>query len=256
MPIRRINFTNRKKIKRKDAKIFIHPSDNGSLTFDANLHLDRYGFPKEAKVSIEAYRQTSWMRFPFGPVSNINPPFDRSLTEFDSPEIIRFRIKVTSANKPKGVLLAEADQIQPEFHEKDKEDQFPLLSAKPDGDLENQIYKIDYSDRPILLINSKAGDWRSIARSPAFISLAYPSILREIMNRILYVEKHFDTEDVGDWRSQWLLLAINMPGVYEMPDELDKDKIDDWISEAVFAFCRHFNIKEKFSNYWTEEDDK
>lgn len=255
MAIRRINYTNKKRINQKDVKIHVYPSDNGSPIFDANLNLNKYKLPQESKVFVEAYRQTSWMRFDFGEIGNIQSTSNRVLTEFDVPEVIRFRVKVTSADQTNGLLLAEADQIQPSFPEEEEDERFSLLPAKPDEDLQDQVYKLNLDDRPILLINSKVGDWRTVARDPVFISLVYPNVLREILNRILYVEAHFDTDLMSDWRSQWLYFASRLPGVSEPPDEQQVDKIDDWINEAVSAFCRYFDIQEHFMSYWLSEGE-
>lgn len=255
MAIRRFNYTNRKRINQKDVKIYVYPGDNGFPVFDANLDLNKYNLPEESQIYLEAYRQTSWMRFNFGTVGNIQTPSDRELTEFDSPEIIRFRVRVSSMRSPKGVLLAEADKIRPKFPEEESDERYSLLPAKPDEDLQDQVFKLNWDDRPILLINSKVGDWRSVARDPLFVSLAYPSVLREILNRIIHVEKHFDIDLMSDWRSQWLYFVTKLPGVSDLPEEHDADKIDIWIDEAVSAFSRHFNIQDKFMNYWINEGE-
>lgn len=255
MAVRRINYTDKKRINKKDIKVHVYPSDNGSPEFDVNLDLSNYKLPEESKIFVEAYRQTSWMRFDFGTVGKIQSPPNRKLSEFDVPEVIRFRIKVTSADQPQGVLLAEADQIQPSFPEEDDDERFSLLPAKPDKDLQDEVYKLNLDDRPILLINSKVGDWRTVARDPTFISLVYPNVLREVLNRILYIEKHFDTDLMSDWRSQWLHFASELPGVSDLPDEQQVEKVDDWIDEAVSAFCRRFEIQEKFMNYWLSEGE-
>lgn len=256
MAIRRINYTNRKRISQKDVKIYVYPSDNDSPTFDANLGLDKYDLPEDSQVYVEAYRQTSWMRFNYGSVGKIQTPSDRELTEFDSPEVIRFRVRVTSVKNPKGVLLAEADKIRPQFPEEESDERYSLLPAKPDEDLQDQVFKLNWDDRPILLINSEVGDWRSVARDPVFVSLVYPSVLREILNRIIHVEKHFDVDLMSDWKSQWLHFASHLPGVSDLPEEDETVKFDDWIDEAVSAFCRHFNIQEQFMNYWVSEGEK
>lgn len=254
MAVRRIHYTNRKKIDRKDIKIHLNYSDKKSPTFAANINLDNYRLPQKSKVFIEAYRQTSWMRFDFGTVANIKSPHDTILSEFDVPDVIRFRIKVTSVEQPKGVLLAEADQIQPIFPEEKEDERFSLLPTKSDESLEDQIYQLNFDDRPILLINSKVGDWRTVARDPVFISLVYPSVLREILNRIIYVEEHFDTDLMSDWKSQWLYFASKIPGVDDLPNEHQIERYDDWINEVVSAFCRYNNIHESYMNYWLSED--
>ena len=42
---------------------------DGMLSFDAKLDLTGYDLPDDARVFVEAYRQTSFMRFPHGTVA-------------------------------------------------------------------------------------------------------------------------------------------------------------------------------------------
>jgi hypothetical protein len=254
MAVRRINYINRKRISQKDVEVYVYPSDNGISAFDVNLNISKYNLPEEAHLYVEAYRQTSWMRFRFGNVGDIKMPSNRQLSEFNVPEVIRFRVKVTSKTDPKGVLLAEADQIQPKFPEEEADERFSLLPVRPDEDLRDQIYKLNMDDRPILLINPKVGDWRSVARNPLFISLVYPNLLREILTRIFYVEEYFDIDLMSDWRSQWIYFATKLPGTSDPPAETQRDKIEDWINEVVSAFCRKFSIQKKFMNHWANGD--
>ena len=249
MAVRKFNYTGRKRILWKDVKLFIHSESNGTHTFDANLNLNPYELPRDAAVVIEAYRQTTWMRFSCGTVNNVMMPDSRELSEFDSPEVILFRVKVISGDHPRGKLLAMADQIHPQRIE-GEDKHISLLPVKPCDEIK-EIYRISFSGpKPVLEINSRTGDWRSLAKSPGFISLAYPSSLREILNRILYIEKVFDIDDLSDWRCQWLFFSKRLPGIESLPDNQEKDIIDDWIDEVATAFCRKFNIMEYFNRHW------
>ena len=180
--IRRFNYTHRIRIRRKDVRITLE-EDNGKFSFDADLSaLAGYELPPESLVFVEAYRQTNWMRFDFGQVGAIAPQKNRALSQFDSPEGLLFRVKVT----PKGdihTLLAEADRIPLMRPDEAEGERIPLLPVKPQK-LGEEIYRVDFSgDRPLLLINSEAGNYTDIGRSPAFVSLVYPAVLREILTR-------------------------------------------------------------------------
>src|SRR3989442_1117841 len=94
--IRRINYTGRRRISRDDVKIVLYESNGSPAKFDAKLELASYGLPDDAIIFVEAYRQTFLMRFNFGTVSKIEQPSDHFLAEFESPEGILFRVKVTS----------------------------------------------------------------------------------------------------------------------------------------------------------------
>ena len=112
--LRRFNYTNRVRILHEDVRFSLH-DEGGCWSFDAVLNLGDYELPADALVCVEAYRQTTWMRFDYGTVSEQVVPANRGLTEFDSPEDIRFRVRVTSRGTeedPHGLLLAEADRVQ------------------------------------------------------------------------------------------------------------------------------------------------
>ncbi|MEY2878027.1 MAG: hypothetical protein RLZZ15_407, partial [Verrucomicrobiota bacterium] len=66
--IRQINHTGRKRISRDAVRISLREAD-GRLAFDASLKLGEYSLPPDAHVWVEAYRQASWMQFPWGRVS-------------------------------------------------------------------------------------------------------------------------------------------------------------------------------------------
>lgn len=255
MTIRRFHYTGRKRINHQDAKVFINQPENGSAEFDAVLSLSSYALPPEAEVSVEAYRQTSWMRFSCGTISSVSIPDDRKLVEFDSPDGLLFRVRVTQPGKPQGLLLAEADQIRPRLPEDAEQDRIPIIQTMP-FDLEQEIYRVDYSDRPVLLINSLTGDWRAVTRTPVFISLVLPAVMREILTRILLFAEDYDIEDLTDWRSQWVSFAMTLPGIGSPPPDEDDTEIVAWIDEAVTAFCRRFSTFQKFKEYWTEEESQ
>lgn len=250
MTIRRLNYTDRKRLGQAHVKVYLYTAGNGPAEFDTDLSLGDYGLPPNAIVAVEAYRQTSWMRFPWGTVGHLQPPGDRRLLEFDYPEGILFRVRVTSVDTPQGVLLAETDKIRPRRPEDVEEQRVSLLPVKPDDDLREQIFRVDFDDHPILLINSRLGDWRSVGRDPVFASLVFPAAMREILTRILRIERYFETEDPGDWRSQWLQFSAGLPGVPTPPSEDEIDRIDDWIDGAVDTFCRRLDIYRRFEGWW------
>jgi hypothetical protein len=194
------------------------------------------------------------MRFSFGTVAQPGAQDDLVLDEFDSPEGLLFRVRVTSQIESKGLLLAEADRIRPRSAELEEEIRMPLLTVKSSDDLDQQLFCVDFEADPILLINSKVGDWRATARDPVFASLSYSATLREILTRILIIDEYMETEDDEDWRSQWLNFAGALPGVPELSENSDEDTLEDWINEAVESFCRQFRMTDSFLQYyWTEE---
>ena len=132
--LRRFNYTGRVRLLREDVKFKLKNESNGAWSFEATLALDEYELPNDALVAVEAYRQTSWMRFDFGTIGAILQPSDRQLTEFDSPEDILFRVRVTSPGTPEephGLLLAEADRGDCFPRKNSKTDEFHYYQCCP-----------------------------------------------------------------------------------------------------------------------------
>lgn len=248
MPLRRINFTGRKRLNARDVDIRVHDNTDKPAFGITKLCLRAYDLPANARVYVEAYRQMSFMRFPCGTVAQPELSACLELTEFDSPEAIRFRVKVTDTEERKGRILAELDGLKDIRLES-------LLPVRPSPEMEHEIFRLDFADDgPTLLINEKLEDWKNVAGAPPFVSLVYPGVLRAILTRILCIEKEYLTiEDMEDWRSQWIRFVQGQPGIAEMipgtGDENDGD-VQDWIEEAVSAFCKHNQIHSSFVRYW------
>jgi hypothetical protein len=250
--IRRLNYTGRVRILREDVRIVVTARDDRPATYTAELDLADYGFPDDARIYVEAYRQTSWMRFPFGTVGTLGPPSSTDLTEFDTPEGVLFRVRITAAGDGSGKLLGEADRIRGRKTDERDEGVEPLLPVRP-ADLGSEVWQLEISDQPRLLINKDFWDWKAVATAPEFVSLVLPAVLREILRTILVEEKHFDTDD-DDPYSRWLRFTASIPGVPDIPDsKAEDDKLKEWISDAVSAFCRHRGILDRFVTFWRSE---
>jgi hypothetical protein len=239
MPIRRLNFTKRRRIARDDVDIVVH-EDTSPPNFDVQLKLASYGFPSDARVFVEAYRQTTLLRFDFGTTGATSQPADMSLAAFESAAAIRFRVRVTSASDQQGLLIGLADKI-PGRNPEDKPDKrHPLLPSRPD-DLGEELWRVEFgSDTTYLVINNQLPDWKETARDPWFRAAVFPAAMRRILERILLVEKHTDTDD-EDWRSRWLQFASSLPGSGPVPR--DSDEYNDWVEDATAAFARRARLR-------------
>lgn len=243
MAIKRINFTNRRRIHRRDARIEIRQDAESVASFDVDLRLDSYSLPNDGLVFVEAYRQTSWMRFPWGTVDCLSQPDDRRLVEFGQPEGIYFRVRVTSPEKPRGLLLAQADGIRPtDSSVPDDQGRVPLLPVRPGEDLDDEVYRLDLESRPVLVINKTLGDWRAVARDDVFQALVYPSILREVLTLVHRIEGCALDDDDEDWRGQWLRFARGFSQARDLSEE-------EWITEVVESFARRSRLVDKVKPY-------
>ena len=66
--LRKLNFTERAKIPRSHVRVSLRRGDDGILVFDPQLSFDGVGVVATARVFIEAYYRTSFMRFDCGSV--------------------------------------------------------------------------------------------------------------------------------------------------------------------------------------------
>lgn len=243
MAVRRINYTDRKRVALADAEFILRTNPNGSASFDARIDLARYEFPGDARVFVEAYRQTTLMRFDFGTVSTPEVPADRTLSEFETPDEVMFRLRVTAASGNPGMMLGEADQIRPRQQGEEPDRRIPLLPSVPD-DLGEEIWRIEFDANTWLKVNNRLPDWKETARSPVFRALVYPAAMRQILERILLIEKFTATDDPEDWRSRWLQFAERLPGSRAVPRAADEH--EEWIENAVSAFARQSALRTRF----------
>ena len=183
MPIRRLNYTKRKKLRRDDVDIVISQSDQGTNSFEATLRLASYRFPENAALSVEAYRRTRVMRFSLGTVSLPAHGVRCELSDFDSDEDILFRVKVTDVADRPGVLLGHADKLRARRPDELPEKRIPLLPPIP-SDLEEEVWRLEFDSEPRLLINSRLPDWKETVKSNAFRALVYPTVVREVLTRV------------------------------------------------------------------------
>lgn len=249
MPIRRINYTKRRRILQKDVQFVIREQD-GAPAFDASLNLSDYRFPADARVFVEAYRQTTVIRFDFGTVGVPTPPPHRYIAEFDTIDAVLFRVRVTAASDNRGIVLGEADQIKPHAPDEVPDQRIPLLPIRPD-DLGEEVWRIEFSESAVhLLINKRVGNWKEIAANPHFKSLVYPAAMRSILEHVLRVEEVNTPDDPEDWRSRWIRFAMQLPGSSQIP--IDRSEYTDWIDDAVSAFARKNTL---MSSYIAQESE-
>ncbi len=244
---RTFNYTGRKKIERRDVSITLR-EDRGALVFDADLRLSGYKFPRIAEVWLEAHRQNVWMQFAWGTISALRQPTDRKLTEFEVADGILFRVRVV---QPQGnehhKLLGEADGLHFVKAGEASDRQRPLLRADPDT-LDHLLWKLDMeSDPPRLLVNKDAKpSYNEVARSPQFISLVYPEVLRRLLTEALIEKEWTEDDDEGGWTSDWMRFARNLGTPWPPPPPDSEPECVGWVEEAVAAFA----LRNQLRNVW------
>lgn len=260
MPIRSLNYTGRRRITREEVSLRLNQLPDKTSAFDADIKLEKsHALPENAVVCVEAYRgsSASWMRFPFGTVGALKPPVDRRLTDFDGTDGIRFRIKVTSPEKDQGLLLAEADALSPRMPDEEEPSRQSILPVRSDKNLGKRVWRLDFKDEPVLLVNSALGEKWDVVRDQAFIVLVIPEVLEAILVRVLLVDKYRD-DDVDEenegWHSKWLRFVQSIPGMTDRPDTDEKVVLEDWIEGIVGAFSRKLRILDQYEGYRNRSD--
>lgn len=263
--IRRLNYTGRKRILREHAEILLSTQEDGNWTFAASLRLGTYGLPTDAPVVVEAYRQTTWRRFDFGNVEHPVPNDDCSLSDFGTAQGVKFRVKVVDCGverepRSPAKILALADRILPQRREgrQDPADSLLAVDWGEDDEFRHHPWRLQFGEdsEPLLRVSKfLIADRDAFVRSPHFISLVAPELLRSILVRILLVDK-FDIRDGGGGsRTLWVLFASALPGMRQPPSD-DSGEIEEWIDRAAVEFSRQIDVRTRFASWWAEDERK
>jgi hypothetical protein len=240
--IRRLNYTGPKSIPRSRVTIRIVIMPSGEQAFTAHYDLRGMRFARGARVYIEAHNADSYMRFDFGSVGEPAVPRDTRLTDITARPLAKFRLKVVDETEQAGLLRGVADKIIPLRPDEDLEQKQSLLPVDF-RDLGERVWRLDLSDWPVLEPNNRIDDIAEAARSSGgFLGLLYPEVLRRILHEAVIVQEVTDPElNDDDWTCLWLRFACAMPGVSPpptAPGPQQVEMLDEWIEDAVQAFCR------------------
>lgn len=231
--IRRINQTGRARILREHVRISTSRHPERPSTFTVKLDLESYELPSHANVFLEAYRETSWMRFHVGTVGQLDLT-EFTLSEFDGVDGVLFRVKVVSADA-EAKILAEADAISGSSDLDGDAPHHSLLPVKGE-DLGDLIWWLEL-DPPLLKVNSNVGDWKGAVRSAAFDALVLPIVFRDIL-RAAAAQDGADSGDLDSWWGRWLRFAESLEGVTAFDPGAGEEEREDWIEQAVRSFSR------------------
>jgi len=249
--IRKFNYTNRKKVA-SDSITFILNTDKKIKDFDVQINLQEYNFPDHAKIYVEAYYKTNYMRFAFGTVSKISPPSNTYLFDLINTDLIYFRVKVVDETSTIGRLIALASGLEPKNLEDNTKNRMSILKVNYDADLGQRLYHLeldDIEDLPILEINKKLDDGSVLVTSDIFISTIYTSVIQEIATEIINDEANYN-EDDDCWQGFWIkyfkkILGVNTNHPIKTDDEEFKK---EWIEDIIISFCNKYQVRKRFSS--------
>jgi len=229
--LRKLNFTERAKLPRSSVRVTLRRDQDGVLAFDPQVSFEDVAVVPSARVFIEAYYRTSFMRFDCGSVGAFVPPDDRRLTEIDGTGVVRFRVKLVSEHR----ILAVADDIVVSEERRETSGRVPLLPVNFTDALGQQAWRVAFEPNgPVLELNNRIDAIRDVAKhDAAFFALVYPAAVRQVLAQILLVEQHDAHQEGEEWWNLWLRWAAH----YASPLPREADEAPFWIDEVVAAFC-------------------
>ncbi len=250
--ITNLNYTGRRRIPRSAIRIALAEDGDGHRFFDANVDLDGLDLPDSARLYVEAYYKSSYMRFNLGTVAGRRSltEGERRLTEVDAGDIVYFRVKVVDETSSFGRILADADKIAPETA---RVKQIPLLPVQP-YDLGELAWRVDFdTGQPVLWVNNRISPriMEIVRTDSVWLSLVFPAAIREVLSRIFFVEDRDDPWSDDDPYALWLrwgsdLIGSPTPQIdYDDEGALDTDK-RDWVDQVVVAFSKQIHASDKY----------
>lgn len=260
--MRRFNYTDRHKLQLAEASVAVLPNEDGTADFQLQLKVDKLRpTHNAAKIHAEAYLGNRFERFDFGTVGSPRFTERRRLKTFTAAEAIDllFRIKIVDVTDHQGRLVAIARSVRPVGPADVKHSSLLPVRVQP---LDDIVFKIDYPDEsglPVLVLNESLDSsleqgMKSIAKgNPIFVSLVYPSAVREILTRILVVDALSpDEEDEGHWVNRWIRFAESRngdtrPSEEVMTEEL-KESLVQWIDVVVQRVGKDLNSVRRFES--------
>lgn len=234
--LRKLNFTERAKIPRANVRVTLRRDADGTLVFDPQLSFDGIGVVPSARVFIEAYYRTSFMRFDCGSVEAFAPPDDRRLTDIAGTSLVRFRVKIVDNQANDHRIVAVADDIVVSEEKRETGGRMPLLPVNFTDALAQQAWRIAFEPNgPVLELNNGINDIKDVAKGDAaFFALVYPAAVRQVLTQILLVEGHDAHEEGDEWWNLWLRWGARFSS---SPLPNDAEEAPFWIDDVVAAFC-------------------
>ncbi|OUJ18770.1 hypothetical protein AMET1_0421 [Methanonatronarchaeum thermophilum] len=249
---RRLNFTGRRKIDKKNVSISVEPVDNDSPKFNANLDFSEMNFPEGSKVYIDAKHKTEWKRFDFGETGDLGAREKTILDDIALLEGLKFRVLVVD-NEKRIIGLARA--ISPKIKDENRNNLLPVKISEMD-----LLWDLDYpGSRPELHINEDIkGSVEMVESDSAFRLSVFPEVLRRILYRIVFWEDEVDDpKETSEWHKEWLEFAAQFNDDMELPNtfnpenvSFDSEKIDRWIDIVVDEFA--INMRRE----WNDIEEK
>ncbi|MFL6857344.1 MAG: hypothetical protein ACJ8EB_05485 [Allosphingosinicella sp.] len=240
---RRINSTGRRRIPHDRVSVALLPHEpDGIPRARATVNLDGFEFPESAAIVFEAYqRMTTNMRFDCGTAVEPKIPDTLVLNEIDPSAPVLFRLKVVDHEENPGRLLGTADRLRPDTD--DAPDSRNSLFPIELKELHSEIWKVDMSEGPTLLLNYNIPNLTSlIQKNPLVQGLMLPAALRVVLESIVQ-DPSFEEDEEEAWKARWLRFCREELNLGDDPSDCeDDDARRAWVDEGVRSFCRSYSF--------------
>jgi len=254
MATKRLKFLSRKKILQNDVRITLEVRGR-TKRFTAILSLGEYGFPPDAAIVVEAKQLLERLRFDFGTVAVPRTPAPIDISRLTGERVV---FNVLVLDRASARKLGSAETIRPNARPEEDETQVPLLPVDASTRIAPLLWKVDYTendrdghtDAPVLVVDAVAADRSAVTfmDKPGVKAMVLPAAMREVLTRVLLVERsEYDATSVA-WRNSWLRFAARLVG--DPPPSADGAAFHvdagDWINTAVVRLSERAGFVEQF----------
>jgi len=245
--IRRYNYTGRRKLLSKKIRI-AESIQNGNKSFELKGDLKEMGFPDDAKIYVEPYFKSSFIRYDFGSIARFQHPDNTNVSELPTTDLLHYRIKIVDTTNKLGLILGFAD-IQGELANNETGGRQAILPVDF-VDLGKRIWTLDFRiTGPVLEINSLIDNIREKVKSDdIFFSLVYPEIIKRVALEVTRTDGFYE-DDLTGWQAEWMRFFTNvLLQTQVLSSDASDDVVDDWCNDIADAFARKYHVFQRYTS--------
>ncbi|MRJ45811.1 hypothetical protein KF946_12165 [Idiomarina loihiensis] len=236
--LRKLNFTDRKKIERREA-IFSITENGANREFEVLFDLDLKGIPENASLYVEGYHKETRQRYSFGTVATQKPPSNRLLDEIDLSGETLFRVLIIDESGMHGKILASGEGFTAGGSSTGDAKSLLAVEVK---DLGHEVWKLEFNHElePELYLDRKIPDAiNRISDDQLFQSLIIPAAFRQILAFYLWESEDLESEIRDEWMKFAEIFGGKPP--HENDDVTEKFM---WIDEVISGFSEKYRFCE------------
>lgn len=251
MAVTRLKLLNRQKIAQRDIKIVLETTGK-TKRFTADLNLQEYHLPPNARIFVDARQLMETIRFDLGTVGKPSARVARDISRLHG-ERVTFEVNVIT---PSGARkLATAEAVRPVNELTAAPGTVPLLPVDASRDLDGLVWCIEHiehfggrTDAPVLCIDRSAvnGVASTFLQDSAARALIFPAVIREVLTRILVTDEHTFEPTSQEWPDSWLRFAAKLTFDDVPSAEASTDDKLRFADQASKAFSRQHMLLSSF----------